>query len=146
MKIWVDADRTPRSAREIVRRAAERLEIDVRFVKDGDVESSTDDGSGRLPLVLGAESGDVVITADPATGAELARRGIVAIDPRGARYTAAPRGQTPEARDLVASIRSLEVGARGSPPYDERAKREFAATLDRILARPETRPRDSGDC
>ena len=146
MKIWVDADRTPRSARDIVRRAADRLEIDVRFVKDGDLEANTDGGPGASPLVRHAEPGDVVVTTDPATGAELARRGIVAIDPRGERYTAASLEETTETRDLVASIRSLEVGARGSPPYDERAKREFAASLDRILARPDMRPCDSGDC
>ena len=135
MKIWVDADRTPRSARDIVRRAAERLEIGVRFVSGSDLGSNADGGRGASSLVLHAEPGDVVVTADPAAGAELARRGIVAIGPRGERYTAASLEETTETSDLVASIRSLEVGARGSPPYDERAKREFAATLDRILAR-----------
>lgn len=135
MKIWVDADRTPRSARDIVRRAADRLEIGVRFVRGSDLGSNADGGRASSSL-LHAEPGDVVVTADPAAGAELARRGIVAIGPRGETYTAASVEQSRETRDLVASIRSLEVGARGSPPYDERAKREFAATLDRILARP----------
>lgn len=118
MTIWVDTDRTPREAREIVRRAGARLGISVR----------------RL-VPESAETGDVVVTADEALGRDFAARGVAALDPRGEEFLPALDGEASEARELLASIRSLTVGGRGPPPYDERARRQFAAALDRILTR-----------
>lgn len=118
MRIWLDSDRIPRDAREIVRRAGERLRIAVRDL---------------APEC--AEKGDVVVTADEALGRELAERGIVALDPRGQEFMPGLEGEPAEARELVDSIRSLSVGGRGPSPYDERARRRFAAALDRILTR-----------
>jgi hypothetical protein len=118
MTIWVDGDRTPKDAREIVHRAGERLGIAVR------------------PLLPDrVEPGDVVVTGDEALGRDLAGRGIAALDPRGEEFVPAAHAEAPEARELLDSIRALTVGGRGSPPYDERARRKFAAALDRILTR-----------
>lgn len=118
MTIWVDGDRTPKDAREIVRRAGERLGIAVRALVSERVEP-----------------GDVVVTADEALGRDLAARGIAALDPRGEEFLPAAHAEGPEARELLDSIRVLTVGGRGPPPYDERARRRFAAALDRILTR-----------
>lgn len=118
MTIWVDGDRTPKDAREIVRRAGERLGIAVRTLVPEHVEA-----------------GDVVVTADEALGREVAGRGIVALDPRGEEFPPAADVEAPQARELLDSIRALTVGGRGPPPYDERARRRFAAALDRILNR-----------
>lgn len=118
MTIWFDGDNTPKDAREIVGRAGERLGIAVRTLLPGDVEP-----------------GDVVVTADEALGRDLAGRGITALDPRGEEFAPAAHAEAPEARELLDSIRALTVGGRGPPPYDGRARRRFAAALDRILAR-----------
>lgn len=117
MTIWVDNDRTPRDAREIVRRAGERLGIAIRPLESDRVEP-----------------GDVVVTGDEALGCDLAGRGIAALDPRGEEFVPADQAETPETRELIDSVRALTVGDRGPPPYDERARRRFAAALDRILA------------
>lgn len=134
MRIWVDAERTPRSAGEIVRRAGVRLGIPVRFVIREPV-SNGDRETARARLVEEAEPGDLVVTDDDVLGPELARRGVVAIDPRGGEFEAPGVAAAPGALELLASVRSLEVGERGTPPYDARAKRAFAATLDRVLSR-----------
>lgn len=118
MTIWVDGDRTPKDAREIVRRAGDRLGIAVRTL-----------------VPEGVEPGDVVVTADESLGRDLAGRGIAALDPRGEEYPPAAHVEAPRARELLDSIRAMTVGDRGPPPYDERARRRFAAALDRILAR-----------
>lgn len=118
MTIWIDGDGTPRDARAIVGRASERLGIAVRTL---------------LPERV--EPGDVVVTADEALGRDFAERGIAALDPRGEEFLPTVHAEDPEARDLLVSIRALTVGDRGPPPYDERARRRFAAALDRILAR-----------
>lgn len=118
MTMWVDDKRVPKDAREIVRRAGERLGIAVRTLVPRRVEP-----------------GDVVVTADEALGRDLAGRGIAALDPRGGEFLPAAPAEASEARELLDSIRALTVGSRGPPPYDERARRRFAAALDRILAR-----------
>ncbi|MFW6083896.1 MAG: DUF188 domain-containing protein [Gemmatimonadota bacterium] len=108
----------PRDAREIVRRAGERLGITVRTLVRGDVGP-----------------GDLVVTASEALGRDLAGRGVAALDPRGHEFAPDTDAEAPEERELLDSVRSLTVGGRGPPPYDERARRRFAAALDRILTR-----------
>lgn len=134
MRIWVDAERAPRATREIVRSAGDRLAVPVHLFTRRDAGSPVDRAALRAWIATRAEPGDVVVTPDTEIGSELARRGVVAIDVRGGEHVVAAANSGSASR-LLADVRSLAGGDRGPPPYDERARRAFAATLDRVLAR-----------
>ena len=122
MRIWIDADVAPRDVREIVARASERLGIETRLAP-------------HEAIVASADPGDLAITRGRSAASELVPRGLVALDIRGDEHEVDPGGSggDPEIRELLADLRS--IGGSGPPPYDERAKRDFAAALDRVLAR-----------
>lgn len=129
MRIWVDGDVTPRDARDIACRAGERLAIEVRCVS----ASATTTAHARL--VAEVEEGDVVITRGAELGHALVQRGAAVIGIRGEEFTPASIAEDSKTEQLVASINRFSASGRGPPPYDARAKREFAATLDRVLTR-----------
>lgn len=137
MKIWVEADATPRDARDVVDRAAERLGI----------ESALVEGEGAHELIADlAAPGDLVITRDPRLAARLVPHGIAALDARGVEHTAASIEADQATLRLLEEVRELAGNggsgggsgggsAHGPPPYDARAKRDFASALDRLLTR-----------
>lgn len=124
MRIWIDADVAPKDVREIVARASERLGIETRLVP-------------HQAIVASADPGDLAITRGRSAASELVPRGLVALDIRGDEHDLDPVGGDgdPEVRELLADLRSIGGSGSGPPPYDERAKRDFAAALDRVLAR-----------
>lgn len=132
MKIWLEADAAPRDVRDIVGRATGRLGIEAVLVE----------GEGaHAHIAAHAEPGDVVITRDLRLAAQLVPRGVATLDIRGAVHTAASVEADRATRRLLDEVREL-AGSGGSggsshgpPPYDARAKREFASALDRLLTR-----------
>lgn len=147
MKIWVDADAAPRDVKEVVFRAALRLELPAVLV-----------ANQRLPLPLNnrfvsaewvkggpdvadqyiadhAEPGDVAITADIPLAAILVEREITVLDPRGEQYSAENVRERLSIRDFMESLRGSGVETGGAKPYGAREKQAFAAALDRVLAR-----------
>lgn len=149
MRLWVNADLAPKGARDIVCRAGERLGIEVCCVSSHGVSSTIDASSptfrqdgltGREDaaheyVMANASEGDVAVTRGATLGSRLVWRGLVAIDVRGEEYTMESAAAEAELEELVADVRSFAAPSRGPAPYDARAKREFAATLDRVLTR-----------
>jgi hypothetical protein len=140
MRIWVDADAAPADVREIVHRAAERLNVEARMItseatgRDG--RTGTVEGNGPSARIANqAEAGDLVITGDARLAGYLVPLGIVALDIRGAEYAGAVIEEDESVRAFVEQLRRLGGASRGPPPYDGRAKREFASALDRVLTR-----------
>lgn len=135
MKIWLEADIAPRDVRDVVDRATERLGIEAVLVEGDDAHTL---------IAEHAEPGDVVITRDLRLAARLVPRGIATLDVRGAEHTAASIEADHATLRLLEEVRQLagNAGAAGAggnshgpPPYDARAKREFAGALDRLLTR-----------
>ncbi len=54
---------------------------------------------------------------------------------RGMEHTKESIGERLSVRDFMESLRSTGVTTSGPPAFDARAKREFAAGLDRALTR-----------
>jgi uncharacterized protein len=150
LRIWVDADAAPRAVKEIVARAAARLEMPAVFV-----------ANQRLPLPLSnphvtsewvrggpdvadqfiadnAAAGDIAVTADIPLAAILVDKGLVVLDPRGERYTGENVRERLSIRDFMESLRGAGVETSGAKPYGDRDKQAFAGALDRALtaARP----------
>lgn len=147
MRIWIDADATPRDVKDLVFRAAKRLEIETLLVANqrlhpppGNpfVTSVWVDGGPDVAdqhIATHAVSGDLVVTQDIPLAAALVPRQIAVLDPRGEEHTAETIGERLSVRDLMDGFRLAGIVTGGPPPYDARAKQAFASALDRALSR-----------
>ncbi len=145
--IWVDADACPRVIRDILFRAAQRVECPLTLVANHalPVPNSPWISARQVPsgfdvaddyIAQQAASGDLVITSDIPLAAEVIEKGAAVISPRGEQLTANNIRQRLNMRDFMDTMRasSVEVGG-GPPPLGDREKQAFANALDRYLAR-----------
>lgn len=145
MRIWIDADAAPRDVKEIVFRAAQRLQLDTILVANQRMPVPPHNPFIRFVQVRGgpdvadqyiaenAVAGDLAITADIPLAAILVEKGVITIDPRGDQYTAENVRERLSIRDFMDSLRGANVDTGGTPQYGDREKRSFAAALDRVL-------------
>ena len=147
MKIWIDADASPREAKDIVFRAAVRLQVETVLVANQPLRTPVGNPLVSFVLVPGgpdvadrhivdhAEAGDLVITQDIPLAALLVPKQIVVLDPRGDEHTSETIGERLSLRDFMEHMRSVGEVTSGPAPYDARAKRAFSSALDRVLTR-----------
>ena len=147
MKLWLDADATPREVKEICFRASERLQLDTVLVANQRVQLPAgykhlsavrvEGGPDVADLYIAehAEAGDVAVTADIPLAALLVPKNVVVIDPRGAEYTAESIGERLSVRNFMDELRSTGVETGGPAAYGTREKQAFANALDRTLTR-----------
>jgi uncharacterized protein YaiI (UPF0178 family) len=158
LKIWIDADATPRDVKELVFRSAKRLNIDTVLVANRRLQTPLGnplvtavwvDGGPDVAdeyIATHAVAGDLVVTQDIPLAALLVPNQVAVLDPRGEEHTAATIGERLSVRDFMDKARSAGIVTGGPPPYDARAKQAFAAALDRVLSRltrqrnPDPRP------
>jgi hypothetical protein len=147
LKIWIDADAAPRDVKEIVFRAARRLE--VRAVMVANQRLAVPPGNDYVEAVWvrggpdvadqhiadNAAEGDVAVTADIPLAAILVQKGLHVIDPRGDQYTGENIRERLSVRDFMDSLRGAGVETGGAKPYGPKDRQSFAAALDRILTR-----------
>ena len=147
MKIWVDADAAPRDVKDIVARAALRLELQTLFVANQRlytpannrfVESVRVDGGPDAAddhIAREAAPGDLAVTADIPLAARLVEKGVAAGDPRGTEYTAENIGERLSIRDFMDGLRASGVETGGPSAFGRKEKQAFAAAFDRVLTR-----------
>jgi uncharacterized protein len=145
LRIWIDADAAPRDVKEIVFRAAKRLELPAVMVANQRLPVPLDNRFVSAVLVKGgpdvadqhiadnAAVGDIVITADIPLAAILVGKGAIVLDPRGERYTEENVGERLSVRDFMESLRGSGVETGGSRPYGAKDRQAFAGALDRAL-------------
>jgi uncharacterized protein len=150
--IWIDADAAPRDVKEIVYRAARRLEIPTILVANQRLSSPRNNPFVSTVEVRGgpdvadqhiadhAAEGDIAITADIPLAAILVEKGLVVLDPRGEQYSAENVRERLSIRDFMDSLRGAGVETGGAKPYGPREKQAFAGALDRILTAARRRP------
>lgn len=145
MKIWIDGDAAPRDVKEIIFRAARRVEVMAvlvanrrlplpgsnNFVSSIQVDGGPDVADGYI--VEHSEAGDIAITADIPLAALLVAKSVRVIDPRGQEYNEENVSERLAVRDFMDSLRGANVETGGAPQYGERDKQAFAASLDRLL-------------
>jgi len=147
LKIWIDADATPRDVKELVFRAATRLHIATVLVANTRLHPPAGhplvtavwvDGGPDVAdqhIVAESEEGDLVVTQDIPLAALLVPRGVVVLDPRGEEHTEETIGERLSVRNFMDQLRGTGAATGGPPPYDARARQAFAAALDRTLTR-----------
>src|SRR5687768_2538156 len=147
VKLWIDADAAPRDVKEIVYRAAKRLEmatvlvanqrlltpLDNPFVTSVRVEGGPDVADRYI--AEHAAPGDVAVTADIPLAAILVAKRVAVLDPRGVEHTEETVGERLSVRDFADALRGAGIETGGPRPFGARDKQAFASALDRVLTR-----------
>ncbi|OIO59091.1 MAG: hypothetical protein COX57_10070 [Alphaproteobacteria bacterium CG_4_10_14_0_2_um_filter_63_37] len=145
--IWIDADACPRPIREILYRAAQRVQIPTVAVANRP-PATPDSPLHRSVRVNGGpdaaddhiaehcQAGDLVITADIPLAARVVERGGWVLDPRGDLLDANNVRERLSLRDFMAQMRDSGMMEGGGPSaFGNADKQNFANALDRLLAR-----------
>ena len=146
MHIWVDADACPTVVKDILYRAAERVELPLtlvanqplqtpasRFIKSIQVSAGFDVADDFI--VQQVNAGDLVITADIPLAAEVIEKGGHALNPRGEFYTPENIRQRLQMRDFMETMRSSGIQSGGPAALNQKDRMNFANQLDRFLAK-----------
>jgi uncharacterized protein YaiI (UPF0178 family) len=151
MQIWVDADACPLVVKEILYRAAERLQIPMTLVANKPLRTPRSKFVRAIQVARGFDvaddeiigriaAGDLVITADIPLAAEVINRGGHALNPRGEFYTPDNIRERLAMRDLLEKLRESGVQTGGPAALDQTDRKRFADALDRFLARQRQAP------
>jgi uncharacterized protein len=147
MKIWIDADAAPRDMKEIVFRAARRLQIPTVLVANRRLHLPPGNPFLRMVTVSGgpdeadrhivenASPGDLAITADLPLSALLVEADVLVLDPRGELISRENIGERLAVRDFMDGLRGAGIETGGARPYGQGDRQSFAAALDRVLAK-----------
>ncbi len=144
--MWVDADACPKVIKDILYRAAQRVQMPLTLVANHPLQVPRSPLIQALQVAAGFDvadnylvqqscPGDLVITADIPLAAELVAKGVIAINPRGEQYTPENIRQRLAMRDFMQQMRDSGQVSGGPPPLDNSDKQAFANTLDRLLAK-----------
>jgi uncharacterized protein YaiI (UPF0178 family) len=146
VRIWVDADACPAVIKDILYRAAERVEVEMtlvankplrtppsRFIKTVQVGAGFDVADRHIADLV--QAGDLVVTADIPLAAAVVEKGGLALNPRGELYTAENVRQQLDLRNFMDELRSSGVQTGGPAALSNSDRQAFANQLDRVLAR-----------
>lgn len=146
MHIWVDADACPGPIKEIIFRAANRLEIATTLVANHflrapksphirvvQVGRGFDIADNHILQHLQAD--DLVVTQDIPLAAEVIAAGAAALNPRGTLYTPNNIKEHLARRDRMDELRSTGIQTGGPSAFDKTHTQAFANGLDKYLAR-----------
>ncbi|MGD1940450.1 MAG: YaiI/YqxD family protein [Leptolyngbyaceae cyanobacterium] len=146
MQIWVDADACPKVIKEIIFRAARRVEVRTTLVANQaltipaspyidsvQVKAGLDVADGYIVQHLAPK--DLVVTADIPLAAEAIAKGAYALNPRGEFYDEVNIRQRLSMRNFLDELRSGGVETGGPPPFNQRDREAFANQLDRFLVK-----------
>lgn len=146
MRIYIDADASPRAVKDVVFRAAERTSVEVVVVANKAmfvprsplirmVQVSGGPDVADDYIVDHAVEGDVAITADVPLAARLVEKRVVVIDPRGQVLDEDNVGERLSLRDFMTEARDLGITTGGPQAFSPKDKQRFANALDRELSR-----------
>ena len=146
MHIWVDADACPGVIKEILFRAAERMQIPMTLVANKLLRtpSSAYIHALQVPhgfdvaddeIVLRMQASDLVITADIPLAASVIDKGGHALNPRGEFYTPENIQSALSLRNFMAELRDSGVETGGPTTFSQSDRQAFANQLDRFLMR-----------
>ena len=150
MKIWVDADACPVVIKEILYRAAERVEILTTFVANQPLRHPPSKWIKSLQVSAGfdvadneivrrVEKDDLVITSDIPLAAEVIEKQALALNPRGELYTLSNIRARLNIRDFMDTMRASGINTGGPPPISQSERKNFADELDKVLTQYKNR-------
>ena len=146
MKIWVDADACPNVVKDMLFRAAQRVQVltilvanqlirtpPSRYISKVQVRAGFDEADKYIAEAI--EQGDLVITADIPLASQVIDKGGHALNPRGELYSRDNIRQRLSLRNFMEELRSSGVNTGGPPSLSQSDRQAFANELDRFLTR-----------
>ena len=144
--IWVDADACPRILKEVLYRAATRLQRQLVLVANQGLQIPASQWIRSVQVEQGfdvadryieqhAQKGDLVITNDIPLAANVIPNGAAVINTRGEILDKENIRERLRVRNLMEEIRSTGQMTGGPPPLNNADKAKFANALDRWLAK-----------
>lgn len=144
MQIWVDADACPKVIKNILFRAAERVQVCLTLVANQPLRIPQSDHikSIQVPggfdiadehIIQKVQKGDLVITADIPLANEIVEKGGYALNPRGEFYTKDNIRERLAIRDLMDELRNSGVDTGGPASINQNDRQTFANQLDQFL-------------
>jgi len=146
MKIWVDADACPNVIKDILFRAAQRVQVltimvanqlirtpPSRYISKVQVRAGFDEADRYIAEAV--EPGDLVITADIPLASQVIDKDGYALNPRGELYTRDNIRQRLGLRNFMEELRSSGVNTGGPSSLSQSDRQAFANELDRFLTR-----------
>lgn len=145
MNVWVDADACPKAIKQVLFKAAERLQISMTLVANQYIPTPPSKVIKSLQVAQGFDvadnaivdavsQGDLVITADIPLAAEVVAKGATALNPRGTVYTKENVGDYLQRRNRAEELRATGMISGGPAALDKKDVQAFANALDRTLA------------
>ena len=144
MNIWVDADACPAVIKDILYRAAQRVQQPLTLVANQMLRTPPSPLIRAVQVPRGFDvadeyivervaTGDLVITADIPLASEVLGKGAWVLSPRGEHYTADSISERLTMRDMMEELRSAGVDTGGPAAFSQADMRAFANALDRLL-------------
>ncbi len=146
MKIWVDADACPAVIKDILYRAADRVQVPLTLIANKllrvppspwiralQVPSGFDVADQRIAQE--ANAGDLVITADVPLAALVIEKGARVLDPHGELLDAGNIQARLTLRNFMEGLRGSGVDTGGPAAFSHADRKAFANQLDRLLAK-----------
>lgn len=146
MHIWVDADACPAVIKDILYRAADRLQLPLTLVANKLLRVPPSPYIRALQVPMGFDvadshllnvvvAGDIVITADIPLAAQLVAKGARVLDPRGEVYDTNNIQERLAMRNLMEGLRGAGVSLAGPTSLSQADRQAFARQLERLLGR-----------
>lgn len=146
MQIWVDADACPNVIKDILFRAAQRLNINLTLVANQPLRTPPGKNIRSIQVPAGFDvadnrivqdmvAGDLVITADIPLAAEAIEKNGHALNPRGEFYTKENIKERLAMRNFMTELRDTGVQTGGPPSLNQKDRQAFANRLDAFLAK-----------
>lgn len=144
MKIWVDADACPVPVKDMLFRAAERVQIPtilvanslMRVPKSSYISSVKVDSGADVAdawIVENLQAGDLVITADIPLAADVIAKDGMALSPRGSMFSPETIKAQLTMRNFMDELRGSGVMTGGQAAFNHADRQAFANQLDKIL-------------
>ena len=145
MNVWVDADACHKAIKQVLFKAAERLQISMTLVANQYIPTPPSKVIKSLQVAQGFDvadnaivdavsQGDLVITADIPLAAEVVAKGATALNPRGTVYTKENVRDYLQRRNRAEELRATGMISGGPAALDKKDVQAFANALDRTLA------------
>lgn len=142
--IWVDADACPVAVKEIIFRAADRMQIETvlvanqyirtppsRYIKMLQVPRGFDVADDEI--VNRAQPGDLAITSDIPLASQLVDKQVNVLSPRGDVYSMENIKALHTMRDFMDTMRASGLDTGGPPAYSQADRKTFASQFDKLL-------------
>ena len=146
MRIFLDADATPKMIKDILYRAAERNKISMflvanqplaqpssAYISNIVVPAGPDEADDRIVELV--HDGDLVITADIPLADRVIGKGGHVIGPRGEFYSIENIKEKLSMRDLMHHLRESGMDTGGPSLYSSKDRQTFANQLDRFITK-----------